>query len=69
MGVKDKEAVRSFPSVQLSLTLGLQIAQNRPFLHTLGPKVGIIYVHGALGPQSRHYLCTWSPRVSLVRSP
>ena len=28
---------------------GLQIAQNRPYLHTLGPKVGIIYIHGALG--------------------
>ena len=31
-----------------SPTLGLQIAQSRPCLHTLGPKVGIIYIHGAL---------------------
>ena len=31
------------------LTLGLQIAQSRPYLHTLGPKVGIICLHGALG--------------------
>ena len=30
-------------------TLGLQIAQSRSYLHTLGPKVGIIYIHGALG--------------------
>ena len=30
-------------------SLGLQIAQTRPYLHTLGPKVGIIYIHGALG--------------------
>ena len=32
-----------------TLSLGLQIAQSRPYLHTLGPKVGIIYIHGALG--------------------
>ena len=31
------------------ITLGLQIAQSRPYLHTLGPKVGFIYIHGALG--------------------
>ena len=31
------------------LTLGLQIAQSRPYLYTLGPKVGIIYIHGAPG--------------------
>ena len=30
-------------------TLGLQIAQSRPYLHTLGLKVGMIYIHGALG--------------------
>ena len=29
-------------------TLGLQIAQNRSHLQTLGPKVGTIYVLGAL---------------------
>ena len=32
-----------------SVSLGLQIAQSRPYLHTLGPKVGIIYIHGAPG--------------------
>ena len=31
------------------LSLGLQIAQSRPSLYTLGPKVGIIYLHGAPG--------------------
>ena len=30
-------------------TLGLQIGQSRPYLHTLRPKVGIIYIHGAPG--------------------
>ena len=29
-------------------TLGLQIAQSRSYLDTSGPKVGIIYVLGAL---------------------
>ena len=29
-------------------TLGIQIAQSRQYLHTLGPKVGIIYI---LGPE------------------
>ena len=29
-----------------SMSLGLQIAQSRPNLYTLGPKVGIIYIHG-----------------------
>ena len=31
------------------LTLGLQIAQSRSYLCTVGPKVGIIYVLGLLG--------------------
>ena len=31
------------------VSLGLQIAQSRSYLHTLGPKVGIIYILGALG--------------------
>ena len=31
------------------VALGLQIAQNRSYLCTLGPKVGIIYILGALG--------------------
>ena len=30
-------------------TLGLQIVQSRSYLYTLGPKVGIIYILGALG--------------------
>ena len=29
--------------------LGLQIAQSRSYLYTLGPKVGSIYILGALG--------------------
>ena len=33
----------------LCLLLGLQIAQGRSYLYTLGPKVGIIYIRGALG--------------------
>ena len=35
-----------------SNSLGLQIAKNRPYLHTLGPKVSIIDIHGALGINS-----------------
>ena len=35
-----------------SIIVGLQIAQSRSYLHTLGPKVGIIYIHGALGLSS-----------------
>ena len=31
------------------ITPGLEIAPNRSYLHTLGPKVGIMYVLGALG--------------------
>ena len=31
------------------ISLGLQIAQSREYLHTLGPKVGILYILGALG--------------------
>ena len=33
----------------MNLTLTLQIAQCRSYLWTLGPNVGIIYRHGALG--------------------
>ena len=33
----------------LRVTLRLQIAQSRSYLHTLGPKVGTIYILGALG--------------------
>ena len=36
-------------SILLPFSLRLQIAQSRSYLHTLGPKVGIIYVRGALG--------------------
>ena len=32
-----------------SLSFGLQIAQSRSYLHTLAPKVGTIYILGALG--------------------
>ena len=32
--------------------LGLQIAQYRSYLYTLGPKVGIIYILGALGVET-----------------
>ena len=32
-----------------SLSLGLHIAQSRQYFYTLGPKVGIIYILGALG--------------------
>ena len=35
--------------IYIGISLNLQIAQNRPYLHTLSPKVGIIYIHGALG--------------------
>ena len=30
-------------------SLELQIAQSRPYSYSLGPKVGIIYIHGAPG--------------------
>ena len=32
-----------------TISLGLQIAQSRSYLYTLGPKVGNIYILGALG--------------------
>ena len=35
-------------------TLGLQIAQSRSYLCTLGPKVSIIYILGALGEGAEH---------------
>ena len=35
------------------LSLGLQIAQSRSYLYTLGPQVGIMYILGALGYMSR----------------
>ena len=35
----------------LTVPLILQIAQNRSYLHMLGPKVGIIYILGAIGFQ------------------
>ena len=34
---------------RLGVSLGLQIAQTRSYLYTLRPKVGIIYVLGAMG--------------------
>ena len=34
---------------RLPKSLGLQIAKSRSYFHTLGPKVGIIYILGALG--------------------
>ena len=34
---------------EYAITLGLQIPQSRSYVHTLGPKVGTIYVLGALG--------------------
>ena len=36
------------------ISLGLQIAQNRSYLYTLGPKVGIIYILGDLGYGTPH---------------
>ena len=41
-------------------TLGLQIAQSRPYLHTLGPKVGIAYIIGAPG-QMHTNTGSWEP--------
>ena len=35
--------------IKVTISLGLQIAQTRSYSYTLGPKVGIIYVLGALG--------------------
>ena len=32
-----------------SCFVGIQIAQSRHDLHTLGPKVGIVYILGSLG--------------------
>ena len=32
-----------------AFSLGLQIAQSRSYMYTLGPKVGIVYILGALG--------------------
>ena len=39
----------SLPNCPSILTLGLQIGHSRSYLHTLGPKVGIIYILGAPG--------------------
>ena len=45
------------PSISIIPTsLGLQISQSRPYLHTSGPKVGIIYIHGALGLWALKYI-------------
>ena len=44
----DQEAFGAMQMLQFH-SLGLQIAQSRPYLYTLGPKVGIIYIHGAPG--------------------
>ena len=43
------------PILGPKVSLGLQIAQSRPYLYTLGPKVGIICIHGALGYENRTY--------------
>ena len=40
---------QAFERSAFALALGLQIAQSRSYLYTLGPKVGIIYLLGALG--------------------
>ena len=37
------------PGTPQTHTLGLQIAQRRPYLYTLGPKVGMTYIHGGPG--------------------
>ena len=37
------------------LSLGIQTAQSRYYLYTLGPKVGVIYVLGSRGYSSRPY--------------
>ena len=39
-----------------SLTLGLQITQNRSCLCTLGPKLGTVYILGVLGLGKDTYL-------------
>ena len=36
-----------------TMALGLQTAQRRSYLHTLGPKVGSTYILGALGWASK----------------
>ena len=36
-------------------TLGFQKAQSRSYLHTLGPKVVVMYILGALGTQKHKY--------------
>ena len=46
---KKKITIDFEPHIISYYTLGLQIAQSSPYLHTLGPKVGIIFIHGALG--------------------
>ena len=60
-----ERACVNYEPLASTLTLGLQIAQSRSYLYTLGPKVGIIYILGALGlPSLRTYLkyalfCSW----------
>ena len=49
-------------SLVRNATLGLQIAQSRPYSYTLGPKVGIIYRHGASGlPHEQAFFQKCSP--------
>ena len=44
--------IASLITLRPTTTLGLQIAQSRSYLCTLGPKVGIICILGALGPET-----------------
>ena len=47
------------PIYRQVLLLGLQIAQSRPHLYTLGLKVGTIYLLGAPGYVGRHHGCCY----------
>ena len=52
-------AVAVTVTVAIPVIPGLQLAQNRSCLYTLGPKVGIVYIVGALGLLSLWLVPFW----------
>ena len=47
-GSSDQVPSTSKSKTTEAIPLGLQIAQSRSYSHTLGPKVGIVHILGAL---------------------
>ena len=64
-----KYRIRGVSILGILITLGLQIAQSRPYLHTLGPKVGLIYIDGAPGLWLGVNQLTWTLRAMSFEPP